>query len=274
MSSSAVVPASNFETNSRRSRDVAETRTSRGRARRDTAGRYDGQKTRLLATGLGRPVPSVNVRTAVANVVDPFGNGLGRIQASVNRNVDILELERSHRRISEGAYLTGRIIQTAFEKLGGTRTANWQGSNKSDAKTISDVIAVNSIESAREITALMGRIVARIGMIDARLIRRILGDRMTFAQCADQQGKAGERGTSYVAMRFRDSLEDLTEAWTAKGMKAAAADDKHEAAAGAAIERQRTSMSAGVTAARRQEEAKAALAQAARERHANPGRKG
>ena len=56
-----------------------------------------------------------------------------------------------------------------------------------------------------------------VGIIDARLIRQILGERMSFAECAALRGRTGDRGARYYAARFRDALEIVAERFAAKG---------------------------------------------------------
>src|SRR5512136_2755133 len=99
-------------------------------------GRYDARRSaRAPANGLATPPPSLNVRTAVAAVPDPLEPG-ARILATVNRRTDILEIERSHGRISEAAYAVGRILQQAFERQArlGTSPA-WNATGRVDAAT-------------------------------------------------------------------------------------------------------------------------------------------
>ena len=224
------------------SREVATTRTSRGR--RDVSGRYKGAKGRLLATGIGAP-PSENVRTATASVVDPYGNGLGRIQATVNRRVDILEQELSHGRLSEAAYRIGRELQGVFERAGRVGTTNWLGVSRLDPMQAHELRVLGAVITAQEIVKTLTRVRARVGYLDARLLQRVLGERMSFAQCAEVTGKNGERGAGYVGARFREVLEDLAEAWTARGAPQPAADDKHAASADTIVGRQRASIVRG-----------------------------
>jgi hypothetical protein len=67
------------------------------------------------ARDLGRAEPpSLNVRTAIAAVDDPYTPG-ARIQATVHRNVDPLENELSRGRISEAAYQAGRRLTRSNE---------------------------------------------------------------------------------------------------------------------------------------------------------------
>ena len=257
MSSSLVQPINNFETGGR---DAA------SRARRSLAkphGRYDGRPARLPPGGeLARPPKSRNVDVDVAAIVDPMGDGEERILATVNRRVDILETERSRKLISESAYRVGRQLQAVFERLGGIGSTNWCGASRIDPMLANELKILNSVMSAQEIAKVFERMRGRLGMIDTRLVKRILGDRMSYADCAAHEGKAGERGTTYIASRFRHALEDLAEAWVGKGKTAPPPDDKHKAVALDMDERQQASMEAGVTTERKKLEAEQARAEA------------
>ena len=210
---------------------VAKSRADTKGGRPRAASRYDRRTSsaRMPADGLARPPKSRNVNTVTASVVDPWGDGVERHQMTVNRAVDILELERSHGRISEAAYPTGRQLQAVFEKIGAVGGTNWQGTSRVDVMMQQELRVMTSLDHARFVTATFERMRARLGMIDARLLRRILGERMGFPEAAALQGKAGERGTAYIAGRFRDALEDLAEAWSAKGKASPAPVDKHSA---------------------------------------------
>lgn len=243
-------PINNFETNTDRGRRQA---SKRGAA----AGRYDRRthNTRLPPDGTARAPSSRNTDTVVAAVQDPWGNGQERLLATVNRRVDLLELERSHDRISESAYRTGRLIQAIFERLGKLSGSNWCGTSRVDPMLAQELNIIRSLDSAEKIHRLVNRISDRVGMIDTRLLKRLLGDRLSFTEAAGLQGKGGERGATYIAGRFRDALEDLAEAWVGKGKALPMPDDKHLDAAGAVPARQIASMKAGVTAARVKAEA-------------------
>jgi hypothetical protein len=56
-----------------------------------------------------------------------------------------------------------------------------------------------------------------LGRIDANIVQRVLGENKSFAEVATLQGKSGERGTRYIAARFRDALEALAGAKAAHG---------------------------------------------------------
>ena len=200
---------------------------------RRPSGRYDGRsdKTRLPPGGLGRVPTSKGADTVVAAVEDPWGDGKERVFATVNRRVDVLEMERSHGRISEAAYRTGRTVQATFEKLGRLPGCNWEVA-PGDRFTAQRSMVEQAMDRAGTIQKMVAAIQVRIGMIDTRLLRRVLGDRLSFAECAALQGKGGEKGQNYISRRFRDALEDLAEAWTVKGRVQPPPADKHlEAAA-------------------------------------------
>ena len=183
-------------------------------------GRYDGTRSNTREVPGGRARINARLRTVEAvpaAVDDPFG-GRDRIVVTVNRRTDILEQERSHGRISESAYRAGEIVQAVFQRLGygGIGAASLDGSGSRDLVEAIGAKTVRMLESAEACRALMDRMTRQLGMMDTRLLRRVLGDRMSYAECAAFQGKNGERGAGYVAARCRDALEDLARAWTAE----------------------------------------------------------
>ena len=246
---SDIEPINNFETNNHGSKALGDRGRRRTTPRLAPIGRYDGERqgTWHPSDGLGRMPPSANADTTVAAVVDPYGNGKERVLATINRRVDILETERSHARISDAAYHNGRIVQEVFERANRLLGCNWLGGSGLDPAEARATKIEKSVENAERVRKLVERISARLGMIDTRLLRRVLGDRMTFAQCAALQGKAGDRGERYVAARFRDALEALSEAWTAKGKVQPAPGDRHAIDAATMETRQDDSLIAGAS---------------------------
>lgn len=134
----------------------------------------------------------------------------------VNRRVDVLEEERAHRRISEAAYLTGRAIQTVFEEASRSAGSNWSGGDRVDVSEAKDNQIVRRLEAAAHIEAEMARLTRLVGTIGARFLREILTG-TTYREYAERRGRGGERGTAYVADRFRAWLEDIAEERAAKG---------------------------------------------------------
>ncbi len=220
-------------------------------------GRYDGRsaKTRRPPGGdLGAPPKSRNVATVTAAVIDPMGDGEERILATINRRVDLLEEERSHNLISEAAYRNGRLVQGIVERAGRIGGSNWAGASRKDAAEVRDTHAQRVIDDGKVAEAWRRRIRDRLGMIDARLLDRVLADGFSYAECAALVGRTGDRGQRYVAARFRDALEELSEVLTAKGRTLPPPDDKHLAAAGGASMRQALAIGSGATEERLQAE--------------------
>lgn len=279
---SETAAVSPFELNNRnaqsvRSHEVAETRTSRGR-RRSTASRYRGGKNAVTQNAR---VSSANIEIDIAtgSVADPWGEG--EIAVQINRRVDILENEKSRRRINEAEYRIGRMIQQAFEGLDLLHGASLAGggSGGGNPQQASDLRSVRIMERGRELQKIMRRVVARIGMVDTRLLRQVIGDRLSFEQCAVSRGqRVTPQNVNFIGRRFREALGELAKEWTARGAIQALDDDKHVVAAAAAVSRQRLSMDLGVTTERRRQEDEAApkrraAEEARRQREANPARR-
>lgn len=186
-------------------------------AKLQTKGRYDGRRAaRAPAQGLARP-PTDRIRTAVVSVSDPLELG-AQLLATVNRRTDILEDERSHGRISEAAYLVGRELQEAWERqarLGSS--SNWNDGGRVDMSERHELAIGYAVQDAKQIAQTMRRLEAAVGTIGARVLRAIIGDRIPFAAFAAARGKSGERGTAQVASHFRMLLEDVAEAFAARG---------------------------------------------------------
>jgi len=201
---------------------MSEPRHRRRSPRKGALSRYDLTGAREPANGRAMPPRSANVFTAVVAVPDPnpdpYGRRDERVIATVNRRVDILETERSAGRISDGAYAVGRIVQAVFERARGLGPApGWRERDRVDAAWVHEAAIVHALEDARKLRAHKERIRSALGMIDARLLEQILGERLTYAECAAARGRAGERGVAYYAARFRDALEALAGDWAARG---------------------------------------------------------
>lgn len=200
---------------------MAELHQRRPPHRKRALSRYDLSGAREPAGGRAQPPRPAGIMTAIVAVPDPnpdpYGSRNERVIATVNRRVDILEVERSAGRISDAAYGIGRIIQAVFERARGVRTSRgWRARDRVDAAWVHEVAIVYALDDARKVQAYRERIRSAVGMIDARLLEQVLGDRLTYAECAAARGRAGERGIAYYAARFRDALEALAEAWAAK----------------------------------------------------------
>jgi hypothetical protein len=167
----------------------------------------------LPAVGyVGRPVPSQNVRTAIAAVPDPE-DPKHRILATVNRAVDLLEEERSKGRIKEDAYRVGRLIQAIGEAAPGIRGSNWSGGDRVDVTRAHNEAVMAGLYHARRLAELEQHMLRRIGEENAKMLRAILVDGLTFRDWAKRMGRRGPRGEAFAAGNFRAQLEYVAKGW-------------------------------------------------------------
>lgn len=188
---------------------------------RDPRGdRYDHRAAFDPRTSLSRPARRKGpVEASTVAVADPHEPGK-RVLASVNRRVDVLEMERSHNRITVSQYETGRQVQAILERSAGCRlgSAGWNSSGSRDQTIAHELAIIYAVEDARLVAKLRARIVGAIGEVPGRFLAEVLSGRKTFAQYAADRGKGGERGTAYIAEHFRILLEDLDGFFAAEGV--------------------------------------------------------
>jgi hypothetical protein len=159
-----------------------------------------------------------------------------RVIATVNRRVDILEVERSHDRISARAYRAGRLAQAVFERAGLGGSGAWREGSRVDAELAKELKIVANIDRARLIKGYVARLRKCLGHLDAEILRQVLGDNRRYPEVALPKGRlvdgryvpryalqkgAGdkdlvktmrsERNATYIARRFRDALETLSD---------------------------------------------------------------
>ncbi|SEQ49326.1 hypothetical protein SAMN05216548_10536 [Faunimonas pinastri] len=178
--------------------------------------RYDTADAVPPIGGVARRPLSPNLPTAQIAVPDPE-NPKERILARVNRNVDLLELERSHGRISEAAYMVGRIIQAVFEQAAGVRMGGgWAGGEKVDAATEDEIRLIRTLAKARLADDYVKRIEKVVGEVGAKFLRRLIMGEASFASEGAARGKGRDRGAAYAGDRFRWMLEEISEAWAGR----------------------------------------------------------
>jgi len=170
--------------------------------------------------GIARARPSLGVRTAVGVVPNPLAPG-STIQVAINRRVDLLEQERSHRRISESAYLTGRQLQAVFERGVGAGLGEWNLDGGSGARANTDMQAVHGLMDAHATIHWQKRLHAAVGAIGAEFLRTSLAENLSFPELAERYGQSGERGVAVIAGQWRWMMEQLATAWAARGATAA-----------------------------------------------------
>ncbi len=197
-------------------------RAAKPERRRDPRGdRYDHAGAFDPRTDLSKPVRGKRgpIETAAVAVDDPWTPG-GRSLAAVNRRVDVLEMERSHGRLTVSQYEVGRQVQAIFERASGARLGSMDfGVRGSKDMTIAHELSViYAIDDARLVAKLKDKVVRAVGVPGARFLHEVLTGRQTFAQFAEARGKGGDRGTAYIAEHFRILMENLDEDFAAEGV--------------------------------------------------------
>lgn len=143
-----------------------------------------------------------------------------RLQATVHRNVDVLEWEHSHGRLDEAAYLVGRQLKRAYERLPAAAcTSNWQGGDRVDGASAQGVIIERMHAAARHVHVIERRAAQVIGQAGVTFLALILRDGMTFADIAARDPHASRATTTRVADRFRWLLAQLATGWAARGRR-------------------------------------------------------
>lgn len=196
-------------------------------ADRQPVSRYDGRRACLVGSIAPSPPAHSPVKTAVGRVPDPYSPG-AYIVVAINRRVDILEIERHAKRISEAAYRIGRDIQHALE-ASMRSSSNWSDGVSGDPTTAREHRLASGRARAHATGALYRRIVRAVGMRGVHHINRVLRDGWSYRDIAEDEGliepgygRKGERGIAKVAERFRQLLEDIAEYWTQSGRRAPA----------------------------------------------------
>ncbi|GJE03589.1 hypothetical protein [Methylobacterium isbiliense] len=191
--------------------------------------RYDGGPALDLGQ-TARPVPSANVRTAVGSVEDPWPNPerdpflpRERVRVTINRLTDLLEREYAHKRITDAAYLIGRVLQEVFERRSGPRAAGSpEGRDRVDQSVAHELAMVLAIDDGRLVEALKARLAQSVGSYGARFLHQVLAEGREFAEISRGLGRGDSRAAvAFVAEHFRTLLEqvavDLLEEQTFRG---------------------------------------------------------
>lgn len=148
-------------------------------------------------------------KTATDVIPDPMEKGAGLV---VTRSVrdDILFGLKQRSQIDEGQYLAGRKYEAMLERstLGGARAIDTtkeavDGGRQYENLTESQIRAFWELDRAKR----------ELGRDGDRLIRDILGARISFKAAASLRRFSGERGTNYVGRRFGECLTALARLW-------------------------------------------------------------
>lgn len=164
-----------------------------------------------------RPMPSLEARTRVGAVPNPLAPS-ERIRVAINTAVDVLELERSNRRISERAYGVGRMIQQVWEAGSGSLMGSPSGAERvgGDPGQARERTMIRRLETAGAVVNLDHFIRRMIGEIGLEYLRGLLVGGSTFRSYVEARGLVpSERNIKAAAQRFRDLIEDLAKAMEA-----------------------------------------------------------
>jgi hypothetical protein len=178
--------------------------------RQQPSGRY-GAPAPAPAGGLGT-APSLNIRTAIGAVDDPLERGK-KLAATVNRNVDVLEWEYSHRQIDEAAYQAGRLLKRAYERVpGAANGSNWRGGDRLDPITARSLKEDRHIDAMKEIERLERLAATEVGWSGVALLRLVLRDGLKFKDITLRAAAKGSRASvPQVADRFRWALAEAAD---------------------------------------------------------------
>lgn len=196
-------------------------RTAKASARSTRRGRSSARVS-LAPVGLGRDAAIEPVQTRVEDPApwwqrDPDAP-LATAPATINRRVDLLQQELSNKRIDDAQFRTGRIVQAVFEKAQGrVGGGGWDMGGSSDAWAAHELAVIRGLETAEQVRAIEAKIVRAVGVVGARMLRRLLVDGVSLSDYAAERGKGSEHGRKMVAAQFRFLLEDVAEAWAARG---------------------------------------------------------
>lgn len=208
-------------------RSIARAETLRAEQKRTTprepTGRRRRRGVREQHLRLGRDLA---IDPVERRVDDPFAPG-ERVVTGFNRRVDILENELAHGRLTPQDHALGRLMQAVLERASGrVGSGGFTGGDKVDAFVAHELAIILATDDARACTRYLQRVELALGGFDTMLIRKVLGERMGFADLAAHLSKPGRDGTRYYGERFRDALKLLVEKWAARGKRILVEDDR------------------------------------------------
>lgn len=198
-----------------------------------------------LRLGRDRAIDQVERR-----VDDPYAPGT-TVATGFNRRVDLLENDLSHRFIGPQEHALGRLMQAVLERASGrVGSGGFTGGDKVDAFVAHELAIILAVDDARACTRYLERVERELGGFDAMLLRKVLGERMSYQDLAAHLGKPGRDGTRYYAERFRDALKILVAKWAARGKRVMVEDTTLLAPAAPGAPRERATTAPQIRAAR------------------------
>jgi hypothetical protein len=144
---------------------------------------------------------------------DPKGPPGQQSIAAVNIKRDVLLYEFGRGRISEAAYLQGRLIQQALEYQGGGGGSQWAEGDRVDAGSLVAFAIARGIDRARAAVDIMTTVHRELGKLDAFVVIVALRQPGTWSELAEQwpfhDGGDPHNLRKMIAARFRQSLEAM-----------------------------------------------------------------
>lgn len=174
------------------------------------------------ATPPGPDLPRIRlkgrVETVTAAVPDPNIIGaekLKRQRVSINRLTDPLECERSFGRITESAYLAGRLYMSVCERAA-SRVAGISEQRTHGAGN-RELAMARRLDAAEKVVLMQESVSSAIGALSALILRAILQDGHSLDEAAAIAGIRKRRKKQIVAREFREGLEAVAKSWDRYG---------------------------------------------------------
>lgn len=157
----------------------------------------------------------INSVVSIAVVDDPLEHG-AKLRVIRSTRDDPLAALYSRSQIDDAQYRAGRDVERLFEASAVGRISGIDpGRIVVDGGQMPEAITDKQIRASNELL----RAKAKLGEEGYKLVRDILGDRLSVAKAAEYRGLMGERGSRYTGQRFRECLETLALLWHYAGTR-------------------------------------------------------
>lgn len=187
---------------------------------KDRPGRYSRAGASVPGPDLPAQGPRAGGKIEIVHAVvddpnptlDPGQNTIGRRQqrVAINRKTDVLEIEHSYGRLSQGAYNAGLEYQRVLEIASGRRRG---GISMEPASCVGDreIVILRALERAERAVAWQYEARRVLGEWAEGILEAILGKGLTIGQVSEQAGFRSRYGRAEIGRTFREGLEDLAQ---------------------------------------------------------------
>ena len=134
-----------------------------------------------------------------------------KIKAAVNNRRDVLLFEYCNHRISDAAYLQGRILQQALVLRGGSGQSQWMEGDKVDAGSLVALAIARNIDVAKLANETIQHCRNTLGKHQGSHVVLCLRQPMQWQEVCARYGEAGPKAEAFYARLFRDGLEALAD---------------------------------------------------------------